>query len=91
MPTSFTQFKKKVLADRKVRSEYEALSVQHDITRAIITHRTKRGWSQTELAEAIGTRQPVISRLERGEGNPSLRTLERIAEALDVPLSVSMG
>jgi len=42
------------------------------------------------LATAIGSRQPVISRLERGEGNPSLQTLSRIAKALGVSLQVSM-
>lgn len=76
--------------NQAVKSEYSALGPEYALIKTIINHRLKRGWSQTELAEAIGSRQPVISRLERGEGNPSLQTLQRIAQALDLSLHVSM-
>ena len=90
MTTSFKQFKTKALKDKFVKAEYDALRPEYEVVRAIIKHRLKKGWSQTELAEAIGSRQPVISRLERGDGNPSLLTLQRIAQALDLSLKVSM-
>ena len=90
MTTSFKQFKTKSLKDRAVKAEYDVLTPEYEVVRTIIKHRLKKGWSQTELAEAIGSRQPVISRLERGEGNPSLQTLQRIAQALDLRLQVSM-
>lgn len=90
MSTSFTQFKTQVLKDPVVKGEYEALGPEYEVVKIIIKERVKRGWSQTELAEAIGSRQPVISRLERGDGNPSLQTLSRIAKALDLSLKVSM-
>jgi ribosome-binding protein aMBF1 (putative translation factor) len=90
MNTTFTQFKKKALKNATVKAEYDALSPEYEIVKTIIRARIKRGWSQTDLAEAIGSRQPVISRLERGEGNPSLHTLQRIAHALDLSLRVSM-
>ncbi len=90
MSTTFKQFKAKALKDSVIKSEYEALSPEYEVVKTIIKERVKRGWSQTELAEAIGSRQPVISRLERGDGNPSLQTLNRIAKALDLSLKVSM-
>jgi ribosome-binding protein aMBF1 (putative translation factor) len=90
MTTTFKQFKVKALKNQAVKSEYSALGPEYALIKTIINHRLKRGWSQTELAEAIGSRQPVISRLERGEGNPSLQTLQRIAQALDLSLHVSM-
>lgn len=90
MTSTFKQFKTKVLKHPKVKVEYEAFGPEYEVIKTIIRERTKRGWSQTELAEAIGTRQPVISRLERSAGNPSLQTLQRIAQALDLSLSVSM-
>jgi len=91
MAASFKQFKTKALKNPAVKAEYDALGPEYEVVRAIIKHRLKKGWSQTELAEAIGSRQPVISRLERGEGNPSLQTLQKIATALDVRLQVSLG
>ncbi len=91
MTTSFKQFKTDALKNTSVRTEYDALSTEYEVVKTIIKHRLERGWSQTELAKAIGSQQPVISRLERGEGNPSLNTLQRIAKALDLSLRVSMS
>jgi len=90
MDISYKKFKTKALTNKEVRKAYDALNPEYDVVRAIIKYRLKRGWSQTELADAIGSRQPVISRLERGEGNPSLQTLHKIASALDLSLQVSM-
>jgi len=90
MATTFKQFKTKTLKNPSVKTEYEALGPEYEVVKTIINQRIKRGWSQTKLAEAVGSRQPVISRLERGEGNPSLSTLHKIAKALDLSLQVSM-
>jgi ribosome-binding protein aMBF1 (putative translation factor) len=90
MTTTFKQFKTKTLKNSVVKAEYDALAPEYEVVKTIIRERTKRGWSQTELAEAIGSKQPVISRLERGEGNPSLQTLHKIANALGLSLQVSM-
>lgn len=90
MATSFKKFKSKALKNPVVKAEYEALGPEYEIVKTIIRERINRGWSQTQLAEAIGSRQPVISRLEQGNGNPSLSTLQKIADALDLSLQVSM-
>ena len=90
MSTTFKQFKTKAQKDPVAKAEYEALGPEYEIVKTIIKERVKRGWSQTELAEAIGSRQPVISRLESGDSNPSLQTLSRIAKALDLSLKVSI-
>lgn len=90
MTTTYKKFKTKALRDAKVKKEYDALGPEYEVVQTIIDRRLKKGWSQTQLAEAIGSRQPVISKLERGEGNPSLRTLQKIAQALDLSLQVSM-
>ena len=39
------------------------------------------GLSQRKLAAKAGTSQPALARLETGNGLPSIRTLQRIAEA----------
>lgn len=90
MVTSFKKFKSKALKNPVIKTEYEALEPEYEVVKTIIRERIKRGWSQTELAEAVGSRQPVISRLERGDSNPSLQTLSKIAKALDLSLTVSM-
>jgi len=45
--------------------------------------RESMGITQARLAKLIGTKQQVISRIERGdEKNPTIGTLEKIAHAL---------
>lgn len=52
--------------------------------------REARGLSQRELAERVGTTQSAIARLEGGNISPTLPTLDKIAEALEAELSVSL-
>ena len=72
---------------RKMIAE-EALNVR--VARMIFDARTRAGLTQTQLAELIATKQPVIARLEDAdyEGH-SLSMLQRIAEALGQRLEVS--
>ena len=49
--------------------------------------RRAKGWSQEELADLSGCHRTYIGMLERRRGNPSLRILAVIAEALGVPTS----
>ena len=54
--------------------------------------REKGNLTQSELAEAIGTTQSAIARIESGEQNLSTGTLEKISQALDKDiLTVSQG
>ena len=45
------------------------------------------GWSLRELAARADVSKALLSRIERGEGNPSINTLFRIASALGCALS----
>ncbi|MGL5361676.1 MAG: helix-turn-helix domain-containing protein [Bosea sp. (in: a-proteobacteria)] len=43
--------------------------------------RARSGLTQGEIARRMGTTQSVVARLESGRSRPSMRTLERYAEA----------
>ncbi len=49
--------------------------------------RTKRGWSQEQLAFEAGIHRTYISDLERGARNPSILLLEKLAKPFGVPAS----
>jgi len=55
--------------------------------RNIAMRRKALGLTQAELAEKISAETVTISRFERGNNLPSLLRLERIANALGVPLA----
>ena len=59
--------------------------------RELARERARAGLTQRELAEASGVRQETISRLERGHANPALGTVERLARALGLTVSVRIG
>ena len=46
--------------------------------------RLSNGWSQEKLAEVTDFHRTYIGMVERGERNPSLKSIERFAKAFDV-------
>ena len=82
MSNSFDDFLKEQLQDAEFRAEYEALEPEFAIMQAMIDARKATGMTQKQLAEATGINQADISKLERGSGNPSLRTLQRLAAGM---------
>ena len=56
--------------------------IQVSIARDIIKERRSLGLSQLQLAELAGLRQETLSRLESGKHSPTVRTVEKIDQAL---------
>ena len=59
-----------------------------DIIQELIKARRASGMTQKELSEVTGIAQGDISKLEKGNANPSLRTLMRLAEGMGMQLKV---
>ncbi len=57
------------------------------IGKRIVQLRTKKGWSQSDLARACNKDRQAIEKLENGKVNPTAYSLLEIAKALDVSLS----
>lgn len=76
------------LKDPEFKKEYDALEPQFTVIQAIIDARRKEGITQKELSERTGIAQGDISKLENGNANPSVKTLERIAAALGKKLKI---
>ncbi len=76
------------LKDPVFKEKYEALEPEFTVMQALIDARKERGMTQKELAEVTGISQADISRLERGTGNPSIKTLQRVAQALQMALRI---
>lgn len=55
---------------------------QQVIGETIEQMRTEKGWTQEELAEAVGTSQSAIHRIEKGGQNVSLEMVKKLSEAL---------
>ncbi len=73
--------KKKMLADREVRTAYDALADEFDLASELIAARVRAGLTQAEVAARMGTTQSVVARLESGAQMPSVKTLLKFAKA----------
>lgn len=62
--------------------------LNHILAYKLLLAREKANMTQKELAEKTGIYQADISKIERGIGNPSLQTLKRLADGLDMELDV---
>jgi DNA-binding XRE family transcriptional regulator len=88
--TNYEQFEAELLERPGIRKEYEALKPKYDMIRILIQRRNQLRMSQTKLARIVGTKQPAISRLERGDHNTTLSTFFRVADALDLDVSLKV-
>lgn len=64
--------------------------IKHLIAYSMQLARMNLGLTQKELSEKTGICQADISKLERGLGNPSLSTLERLADGLGMNLYIDL-
>ena len=88
MKDDFQKYLDKQLENPEFRKEWESLEPEYAIMQALIDARTEAGITQTELSRRTGIAQTDISKLERGNGNPSLKTLKRLAEGLGMTLEL---
>jgi len=81
----------KWMKEPKYRKAYETLDEEFLLASAVIDVRNRAGLTQQELARKMGTTQPVVARLESGRSRPSMRTLERLADATGSRLLISFA
>lgn len=80
----------KKMTSKEYRDAFIASYNSGTIAGQISAMRQARGWTQTQLADKCGMRQPRISALEDPDfENVELATLQRIASACDVGLMVA--
>ena len=89
--TNFNDFLNEQLQDKELKAEYDALEPEFAIIQAMIDARKSKGITQKELSERTGIAQGDISKLENGNANPSIKTLQRLASAMGMSLKIEFG
>ena len=83
------EYKNKRMQDSSFVTEYADIQPEMNVIRAMIDARISQNLTQKELSERTGIAQTEISKLENGTRNPSVRLLQRLAEGMDMELSIS--
>jgi HTH-type transcriptional regulator/antitoxin HipB len=78
--------------DRPEAAEaYDQTRLRFELAEAVRIRREELGWTQRQLAERAGMTQPGVARFEAGGTTPTLPVLERLAGALGLRLTVTLG
>ena len=83
----YIDFIEKIEKDPEYYQAKEALRTHFALGDAILRARIQHGWTQTELAERVGTKQANISRIEAGQGNPTLNLLQKLMRVLELDVN----
>ena len=86
--SSYRDFLEEQLKYPELKAEYDALEPEFAIIPAMIDARKTAGLTQKQLAEGTGIAQADISRLENGNANPSLKTLQRLAKGMGMRMQI---
>lgn len=78
------------LSDAEVRTEWGMRAPARVIALRLVKFRAEHRISQTQLGRMLGMSQPAVARLESGEHVPTLPSLLRIADALDIEILVDI-
>lgn len=71
--------------------EYQRHPIVTETVRILSEERQKQKLSMTMLAAKAGLSQSIISLMEKGHRSPTLETVQKIADVLDVKLSVILA
>ncbi|WP_391528339.1 helix-turn-helix domain-containing protein [Photorhabdus akhurstii] len=84
--SSLKSLKSKALSNPDVKAEYDALEPEFELINTLLRMRHAAGLTQNQVAQRMGTKEANISRLEKGNGNPTLKTLLNYAKACNCEL-----
>lgn len=86
--TKFNDYLNDQMKDPAFKKEWDALEPEFSIMQAMIDARRTSGLTQKQLSERTGIAQADISKLESGNANPSLKTLQRLAAGMGMRVKV---
>lgn len=86
--TKFNDYLNEQMKDPAFKEEWNALEPEFTIMQAMIDARKASGLTQKQLSERTGIAQADISKLESGNANPSLKTLQRLAAGMGMKVKV---
>lgn len=86
--SDFRNYLNEQLKRPSFKAEWDALQPELTIAQAMIDARKESGLTQKQLSERTGIAQADISKLERGNANPSLRTLQRLAAGMGMNVKI---
>jgi DNA-binding XRE family transcriptional regulator len=87
-PKVWSDFVSKQMQNPEFAAAYSAARAEFNLGLALARAREERRFTQRELAERSGVKQPMIARIEKGQ-MPNVWTLAKIAMALNAAVTIT--
>lgn len=92
MTSDLDEFMAEVRADSRTagpaaEAALDAYSAHFQMARSVLEARRERGWSQSHLSRLAHVQQSEISRIEQGNGNPTINTMAQLGHVLGMRLA----
>ena len=88
MGKNFRETLNEQLKNPDFKAEWDSTEAEYQIIKSMLEARRRKAITQSQLSEITGIAQADISRIENGNANPSLQTLQRLAAGLGMRLKV---
>jgi HTH-type transcriptional regulator / antitoxin HipB len=88
--SSWADLRAEIMGRPGAGEAYEAARIRYELGLAVRERREEIGLTQAQLAERAGLQQPAVARFEAGGTMPTIPMLERLANALEMRLSVEL-
>ncbi len=86
----FQEYLTQQLKNPEIKKHYDKFGKQLEIAYQILKLRRQKRMSQAELAKKINTKQSNIARMEMGQQNFTIDTLQKIAKAFKRELKIKI-
>lgn len=87
---TWNYFRDETLCEPGVESEYNALSPELELAKAVVILRDNVGLTQREFAARVGMKQSQLARIESGRQTPKLITLAKLAAGAGYRVEVNL-
>lgn len=84
----FEKHLSKKLKNPSFAKKWQESEAEYTLVKALIEARSAMGMTQQQLARLSEIDQAVLSRIESGKANPSIKTLQRVAKGLNKKLII---
>ncbi len=88
--TDWDAFLAEELKDPTIKKAYDYYGRQLELSYGLLQLRKKAKMSQAELAKKVGTTQSNIARIESGNQNMTISTLDKLAQVFGKELKISI-
>jgi ribosome-binding protein aMBF1 (putative translation factor) len=88
--TNADTVKAAALKNPAVRAEWDRTAVAREVASRVVRYRVDHDLSQAQLATKLGVSQPYVAKIESGDQSPTLATLARLAQRLDLEFHIDV-